>query len=391
MKTALKENCSILSGYAFKSILFNENEDGLPLIRIRDLKTNKPETYYSGVYSEEYIVNSGDLLVGMDGEFKAYRWKGPTSLLNQRVSKISAKNDAVDLFYISYLINNELKNIENRTGFTTVKHLSKSDIENIEIPLPDICIQNKIASALAEADTLIQKRKEAIAKLDELEKSYFSSLIRSSKSEVENQLGDFIVFMTSGSRGWAQYYTDAGEKFITIKNVSRGMLDFSNTTYVNAPKNKEAERTKVKAQDLLISITADLGRTAVVDEITAGIGAYINQHLCLVRLDIQKINPMFASFYLESEHGRRQFIMLDQVGVKSGLNFDAIKSLKIKLPNITLQNEFEEKIKAIRINKEQMKAQLTKLEENFQSLLHQAFTGRLQFRDSKVDEYALKR
>lgn len=133
----LKESCDVLSGFAFKSEFFNDKNLGMPLIRIRDLKLRNPKTFFSGDYSEEYIVNDGDLLVSMDGEFRAYLWDGPSSLLNQRVSKISVRDDCADLVYICYLINNELKNIENKTGFTTVKHLSKKDIENIEIPFPE--------------------------------------------------------------------------------------------------------------------------------------------------------------------------------------------------------------------------------------------------------------
>jgi type I restriction enzyme S subunit len=77
----------ILNGYAFKSDFFSK-ENGFPLIRIRDIAKNKTETYFEGPYPQEYMVRSGDLLIGMDGNFSCNEWKGKNGLLNQRVCKI---------------------------------------------------------------------------------------------------------------------------------------------------------------------------------------------------------------------------------------------------------------------------------------------------------------
>ncbi len=73
----------IKSGFAFDSNLFNSEGKGLPLIRIRDVGKNKSETYFSGSYSDDFIVRKGDLLVGMDGDFRISEWLGENSLLNQ--------------------------------------------------------------------------------------------------------------------------------------------------------------------------------------------------------------------------------------------------------------------------------------------------------------------
>ncbi len=110
---------------------------------------------------------------------------------------------------------------------------------------------------------------------------------------------------------------------------------------INAPRNAEAIRTKVREGDLLISITADLGRTGVVSKEIAEHGAYINQHLTCIRVDRKIINPLFVAYYLDSPAGKMQFEAKNQSAVKAGLNFEAINSLMIKVPPIELQNEFE--------------------------------------------------
>ena len=79
---------AMLPGFAFKSENFvTESSDGLPLIRIRDLGQNKTAARYVGEYDEAFAVRDGDILVGMDGEFAAVRWRGGKALLNQRVLK----------------------------------------------------------------------------------------------------------------------------------------------------------------------------------------------------------------------------------------------------------------------------------------------------------------
>ena len=154
------------------------------------------------------------------------------------------------------------------------------------------------------------------------------------------RLGGLISFMTSGSRGWAKYYSDHGGYFLTIKNVRKCKIDLSNVQHVVAPEGKESARTKVQENDVLISITADLGRTGVVTKEIADYGAYINQHLACIRLIDNSVDPVFLSHYLESPGGIDQFAKKNQNGVKAGLNFDLIRSLEIQMPPLALQQEF---------------------------------------------------
>ena len=147
----------IQNGYAFDSKKFN-NENGTPLIRIRDIKKGiGTETKYLGDYDRKYIVKKGDLLIGMDGEFGCYEWKGEDSLLNQRVCRLQEFENIVVPKFLLYGINSYLKAIEDVTGFITVKHLSSKQIANIDFPLPSLATQQKIVAKLdaifAEIDT----------------------------------------------------------------------------------------------------------------------------------------------------------------------------------------------------------------------------------------------
>ena len=170
----------------------------------------------------------------------------------------------------------------------------------------------------------------------------FGDPVLNPKGWPEGELGNYISFQTSGSRGWAKYYADDGELFITIKNVKNGVISTDDVQHIHAPNDAEANRTKVQEGDLLISITADLGRTGVVSKELAERGAYINQHLTCLRLDRTRVNPIYAAHFFESAAGKMQFEAKNNAAVKAGLNFNAIRTLRFVAPPLNLQNSFVE-------------------------------------------------
>ena len=122
MMKKLKDICEIQYGYAFDSKCFTDDSAYPQLARIRDVKRGYSDTYYSGEYSDEYVLSSGDLLVGMDGEFNISKWMCDGALLNQRVCKLIPKS-GINKEYLRFAMSKAVKEIENRTSFVTVKHL----------------------------------------------------------------------------------------------------------------------------------------------------------------------------------------------------------------------------------------------------------------------------
>lgn len=270
--------------------------------------------------------------------------------------------------------------LEKYSEGTGVPTLNRNNVHGVNVSLPPLPEQKRIAAILDKADSIRRKRQQAVKLTEELLRSVFLDMfgdpVTNPKGWEVKSLAEEITFMTSGSRGWAEHYSDHGSKFIRIQNVKNGQLHFNDIQYVKAPDNKEAARTKVQENDLLISITADLGRTAVVDKQTADEGAHINQHLALVRLS-DAINPHFVAAYLESQGGKRQFLQLDQAAVKSGLNFDSIKSLRIFNPPLVLQEQYAAAVESAENTKVRLKCAADISYTLFTSLLQRAFRGAL--------------
>jgi len=138
-------------GCPFSSIFFNEKEQGVRLVKNRDLKSDDQIFHYSGKYDPAFHVSDGDVLIGMDGDFLPCRWSKGPALLNQRVGRI-VPLDGLDREFAFYYLIGPLKEIEVATASTTVKHLSHGDIEGIEKPLPSVPEQTAIAAVLCDMD-----------------------------------------------------------------------------------------------------------------------------------------------------------------------------------------------------------------------------------------------
>ncbi len=156
-------------------------------------------------------------------------------------------------------------------------------------------------------------------------------------------LDSVAQFVTSGSRGWAQYYSAEGALFLRIGNLTREHINlrFDDVVCVDPPKSSEGERTSVLPGDLLISITADLG---IIGVIASGFEtAYVNQHIALVRLVSGKADPRFLGWFLSSRVGQAQFEAFNESGAKAGLNLPTVK--RLLFPTMTLAEQ--ERIAAV--------------------------------------------
>ena len=168
---------NILSGHPFDSKKFNTDKEGKPLIRIRDILESSISTYFSGSYSDTFLIKKEDILVGMDGDFHVAKWNNIDALLNQRILKVHQKKGAkIDIDYFYYFLQPFLKKVHDITAATTVKHLSTFDIKRAKRRFPEVKHQQKIAKILNTIDAVIEKTENAITKYQAIKKGMMHDL-----------------------------------------------------------------------------------------------------------------------------------------------------------------------------------------------------------------------
>lgn len=366
----------ILSGYAFDSSHFDKG-NGIKLIRIRDVVRGYSQTEYNGEYEEKYVIKRGDILIGMDGEFNVARWQSNDALLNQRVCKISISNQQLlDENYLYHFLPAQLKKIEDATPFVTVKHLSVKTINQIQIPLPPLAEQQRIAAILDKAAEIKTKREQAIAKLDELAQSAFLEMFGDPNSnpkqwdvkrlhEICHKISDIDHKMPKA--------VDKGYPFISAKDlVKYGKIDFTNVKFISKEDfDRLSRKIKPEFGDILYSRIGTIGRARLVEVQFDFLASY---SCCTIKPKLELVLKEFLCDLLDSTAILKQAHKEVKGIAVPDLGMSEIRSFQIILPPKNLQQRYIDFKKTQKLQLENMLEDLMKVNSLISSLQHQAFT-----------------
>lgn len=383
---SLGQICKVQVGYAFKST--NYKKDGIPILRISNITDDGIQFNSYTVFADEseknilheFLVKRGDIVIALSGattgKCTIYD-KNEVSLLNQRVGRLRFLNEYdVNPSYVYYYLRTMREKILTISMGFAQPNLSHTELLKLRIPIPEISTQNEIVKILDTVYEMKRKRQRILLYGRELLISVFirifgDPMINPNNWKIDN-LGKFLSFVTSGSRGWSRYYTKTGSKFIRVQNLDGHKLNLNDIAYVNPPDNMESKRTRVVSRDVLVSITGITGLSAVVPENVGD--AYVSQHVAIMRIR-DSINPYYlASFIMMPTGGQVQFSRIQYGQSKPGLNLDQIKSLKVVVPPLELQNKLENIIHKIGKITDKLEKSNTEFMYLHNALLQKAFT-----------------
>jgi type I restriction enzyme S subunit len=430
-------------GYAFKSDKFTD--EGIRLLRgdnITEGVTRWGEKSRHWPLDEpvanRFLLEVNDLVISMDGSkvgknYALITERDLPAYLVQRVARLKSKNIAT-LKYIFRLVGLETfrQYVDVVKTDPAIPHITAKNILDYPIGLPPLPEQQAIASFLdretGRIDSLIAKKQRLLELLAEQRTALISATVTGKidittedtegtekgnkqfrefrafrgypkykpsgvewlgdipKHWVVTELRRFIRFITSGSRGWAEHYSDAGKIFVRIGNLTRHSIDIdlSDIQYVDPPEGAEGERTKIASGDILFSITAYIGSVAVATEEIAG--AYINQHIALVRPLIDKIYPRFVAYAGFSDYGQAQLSGQGYGGTKVQLALDDVKSLRIALPPLPEQQAIAAFLDRETAKIDALSAKVVtvieRLKEYRTALISSAVTGKIDVREA---------
>jgi type I restriction enzyme, S subunit len=244
-------------------------------------------------------------------------------------------------------------------GFTVV-HIYAGELKRIVLPIPPLQEQKQIGFALTQHDRrinrLIASKRRLIGLLEEQKQAIIHRAVTRGldphvrlKPSGIDWLGDvpahwnrvcvghLVSLITSGSRGWAEFYAETGSLFIQSGNLGRDLaLDLTRAQHVVPPLGAEGLRTKVERDDILICITGALtGNVAVVDIDLPS--AFVNQHVALLRPCVADVVPRFFAYALRSPLGQHQFKQTEYGGTKQGLGLGEVKGAMVFLPPLEEQ------------------------------------------------------
>jgi type I restriction enzyme S subunit len=396
----LGEVLRVQNGYAFNSKLFT-TETGTPLIRIRDIKNGiGTETNFIGPYDKKYEVKAGDFLIGMDGEFGCYEWKGDTALLNQRVCRLQEFSNKLYPRFLFYVINRYLKAIEDVTSYATVKHISSKQIEAIEIPLPPLPEQQRIVSILDACFAAIAKAKanaeQNLKNAKELFESYLQGVFDPSTSsghgkgdgweeKTLEELADESCTLSYGIVQPGEEFenglpvirpTDLTNRFIKVEGLKK--ID---------PKLADGyKRTKLIGDELLLCVR---GTTGVVSIATPELkNANVTRGIVPIRFNSKFIIQEFGYYLLTSNYVQKQIRAKTYGAALMQINIGDLRKILSRYPSIKDQQTIVRQLDALLAETQKLEAVYQKkiddLEELKKLILQKAFAGELKTIDREV-------
>lgn len=278
-----------------------------------------------------------------------------------------------------------------------------SEVEDAHFSLPSLEEQRRVSAWLDLQTTRIDKRRELLAKKRELLRGLRSNLIGEilasglhGQETASTGLVDLpalplgwqathtkrlLRFITSGSRGWAEYYAEQGDIFLRIGNLTRETidLDLSDLKYVALPaKAAEGKRTRLRPGDMLVSITADLGSIAVVPVLDKP--AYVSQHIALCRPK-EGVHPRWLGYAMVSPQAKRQLMNSGYGGTKIQLSLDDVRNVWQAVPpldeQIAIADFLDQRLSKIARQITLIDQLDDLLKQQRKAIIHEAVTGKI--------------
>lgn len=243
--------------------------------RIEGKKKDSLYPYYGATgqvgYIDDYITDGEYVLLGEDGApflntfaKKAYIISGKTWVNNHAHVLKSKTNNKFLCYYLNYF------NYSGYVSGTTRLKLTQGQMKHIKIPDVSIEEQNRIVSRIEELFSELDKGVETLQIIKKQLAVYRQAVLKMVFASMNERksIQEVSSLVTSGSRGWAKYYNEKGVRFIRITDLTRDKIKLKNNAIqrVLLPEGVEGKRSRLQGNDVLISITADLGSIALVPE-----------------------------------------------------------------------------------------------------------------------------
>lgn len=335
--------------------------NSIPYLDIKAIETGEVTNWVDENSSS--ICNEDELLMVWDGARSGWIGKAQHGAIGSTI--MSLKPIIINTDYLYHYLKMNYNYLNSNTKGTGIPHVNSEILLNLRIPFAPLQEQDRIAKKLNKVlknhEVLSQRLKKVKSSINYLKQAILDNAFQEkvtnndskeidTKKWVQKMSSEIFTYVTSGSRGWAKYYNKKGKQlFIRITNMNNLTYELdlnpNKLQFIELPKNIEGKRTLLRERDILISITADIGKISLIPH-KFPYEAYINQHICLAR-PIKSINEKYVAYFLMSIKGVGQFDERKKGAIKAGLTLGDIKNLKIDVPSLAEQNNIVQYIETL--------------------------------------------
>ena len=379
------------------SIKQTDGATGIPITRIETISNREIDRNRFGYADimdttkyEDYILQDGDILMShINSEThlgKAALYKKQNNeqiihgmnLLILRTNKSFLFPQFATYYFETPVFLMQIKRITkksvNQASFTV------SALKEVEIPLPPLDEQRRIAAVLDKVSDLIIKRRAQLDKLDELVKARFVEMFGSPVSNTlgwnQTKLSKVTSKIGSGAtpRGGKESYHSEGVSLIRSMNIHDGLFLYKDLAHITDEQARQLDNVAVEDQDVFINITgASVARSCIVPHEV--LPARVNQHVAIIRCIQSQMNPIFASNMFINDEFKKQLLEIGESGgaTRQAITKQQLQDLNIILPPLEHQIKFATFVNAINQSKLTIQQSLDKLEILKKALMQEYF------------------
>jgi type I restriction enzyme S subunit len=302
---------------------------------------------------------------------------------NQGFKSLIPHANRVDAKYLFHWLRTNRSYLEGLGNGATFKEVSKAIVSRIEIPLPPLDQQRRIAAILDQADALRAKRREALEHLHDLTQSIFLEMFGEPGSNPHNwkraRLGDLASKFSDGPFGSnlkSSHYVEAGVRVVRLQNIGVGEFIDNDQAYVSESHFASLRKHQCQPGDVLVATLGDPNLRACIQPDWLPIA--LNKADCVqVRVDPDIATPEFVRGLI-NQPGTLTLahsLMLGQTRVR--ISMGRLRELQVPVPPVERQREFAKIIRSVEHEKTLQLEHQDHLVSAFTSLQWQAFAGEL--------------
>ena len=384
----------ITKGTTPTTLGYDFTESGIPFLRVQNIEDGKVcyerETLYIDERTHRALLRSqiqpNDVLIsiaGTIGRAALVPQHAPSLNCNQAIAIVRPTQEIFRPFLRLWLESSYAQRQMRSSVVTgTISNLSLSQLGKLEVPLPPLLEQRRIAEILVRAEALRAKRRATLAQLDALTRSIFLDLFGNPIPNLRGwplvHLGEVTQKIGSGSTptGGEVSYKERGISLIRSLNVRDGKFSFKDLAFIDDQQAAKLAGVVVEANDVLLNITgASVARVCRAPE--AVLPARVNQHVCIIRPK-SSLDPVFLEQFLLIPQTKRRLLKMGGAGAtREAITKSQIEQFATICPPLLMQREFHRRFAAVENLRMAQRKFLSEADTFFATLQHSAFRGEL--------------
>ena len=389
----LGEVCKVIAGQSPEGKYYNSEGQGMPFYQGKKEFTDKfigePTTWTINITKE---AEANDILMSVRAPVGPVNFAFQKICIGRGLAAIRAGKDIDKDFLFNFLVKHE-NEIEGNTG-AVFNSINKTQIENIEIPLPPLPEQQRIVTILDQAFATIDQAKTNAEQNLKNTKELFESELQRVFSEKGNDweekpLKELTTKIGSGAtpRGGQESYKTKGTSLVRSMNVHDWEFQDKNLAFIDEKQAKELDGVTLQEEDVLLNITgASVARCCVFPK--EYLPARVNQHVSIIRPKKEILDTKFLNLLLTSKPYKDHLLFTGEQGAtRQAITKAQIETFRISFPKLQKQKHIVYQLDTLRAETQKLEAiyqqKLNNLDELKKSILQKAFAGELETKKIK--------